>query len=80
MCDNSLNVWQAPDLLVRDGEEQAGMAWAAMAQDLLTAGRNPSPGGNETKIGPSGRKSTEYGWPSASSLNINARSAAPVES
>ena len=50
MCDNSLNVWQAPDLLVRDGEEQAGVAWAAMAQDLLTAGRNPSPDGNEAAV------------------------------
>ena len=50
MCDNSLNVWQAPDLLVRDGEEEAGVAWAAMAQDLLTAGRNPSPDGNEAAV------------------------------
>ena len=50
MCDNSLNVWQAPDLLVRDGEEQASVAWAAMAQDLLTAGRNPSPDGNEAVV------------------------------
>ena len=26
------------------------MAWAAMAQDLLTAGRNPSPDGNEAVV------------------------------
>ena len=26
------------------------MAWAAMAQDLLTAGRNPSPDGNEAAV------------------------------